>query len=267
MVISVEYDDGRIREFDTGAFTPTNPFKGVDGQGSRSDNYVTEFDLRVDLLEEEGLRLDIYYNTLMQGAKPDTLLVQGMGKKEDKRNPVRVPAAKHNVWGVFYLISQEEMEHVVLIMVKRCDSATVVAWRQGSQNWLINGQKFNALTRQFYTDAKFTSTNDTLLRLMARLSLIHPDVAEEDLVALTGFPFAAYEEVLDQMVSESNNAPVPDERASADDVYGDNDRYNDRNRYVPNPAEDFVEDDDQDVGQDDDGIDIDPDGDYDEDDD
>ena len=58
MIIAIEYKGGRVKEFDTSAFTATNAMSAGD---KTARNVMTELDLRLDLVDTVGLRLDFYW--------------------------------------------------------------------------------------------------------------------------------------------------------------------------------------------------------------
>ena len=64
MEISVDFLDGRIVEYNTTSLVPSDPLKGSVSGDVTAKNYLTEYNLRLDLLETSGLRLDVYYNTI-----------------------------------------------------------------------------------------------------------------------------------------------------------------------------------------------------------
>ena len=65
MIIAIEYKNGRMKEFDTSAFTTTNAMSAGD---RTARNVMTELDLRLDLVDKVGLRLDFYwYDATPQG--------------------------------------------------------------------------------------------------------------------------------------------------------------------------------------------------------
>lgn len=211
MEISVDFEDGRIREFNTNTFTSADPFRKRNPKDPSEETILTELDLRLDLLETDGLRLDIYTNSISRGQPVELNVVESLGH-EGEGSTAQV-AARH-IYSVVYLISPAELADATNILVQRCGVTTAVAWRQGSGGWLINGMRFARLAREVYTDAQVVSTNTQLMRMMRYLKNANPDVSPLDLVGLTGFPYEAYAEALAQEeMNEGGEGP----RAGAND--------------------------------------------------
>lgn len=203
MEISVDFLDGRIVEYNTTSLVPSDPLKGSVSGDVTAKNYLTEYNLRLDLLETSGLRLDVYYNTISDVGQGDTIdLTPELGTKPDGSGWV-VPAATRRIQGVIYLLSPEELEGASYILVRRCGEAIAVAWRQGSGNWLIDGMRFARMARQVYSDAQITSKNSQEAIMMNYLHNALPTLSEEEHASLTGYPLAAWEEIRDM---ESANA-------------------------------------------------------------
>lgn len=193
MEIAIDYDDGRIREFNTGTYVPGGTLGTVPGEkGAR--NFLTEFDLRLDNLETKGLRLDVYFNCFGSGDEQTVDMGQEIFGKESHRS-YRVPVAKRYLRGVIMIATPAELEGACLIVARRCQESVTVAWRQGSQGWLVDGQAFARMARQVYTDAKVTSTNAQLLTMVRYAAHANPTLDLSEVVPLTGVPYDAYIEV------------------------------------------------------------------------
>lgn len=208
MEISIDYDDGRIREFSTSSYVPGGRLGTVPGEAGAS-NFMTEFDLRLDDLETRGLRLDVYFNCVGSGDEQTV----DMGEElfgRDRRRSLPVPVAKRFLRCVIMVASPSELEGACYILVRRCQEAVPVAWRQGSQGWLVDGQAFARMARQVYTDAKVTSVNSQLLTMVRYAERSSPDGDLRDVVPLTGFPYDAY---LEAELQESLNRGGPGHRA------------------------------------------------------
>lgn len=191
MEISVDFEDGRIREFSTSTFTASDPFRGRNPRDPSEETILTELDLRLDLLETDGLRLDIYTDTISRGQPEELDVIEELGH-DGERGTAQV-SARH-IYSTVYLISPSELASATNILVQRCGVTTAVAWRQGSGAWLINGMRFARLAREVYTDAQVVSTNTQVMRMMRYLKNAYPDESPMDLVELTGFPYEAYAE-------------------------------------------------------------------------
>lgn len=195
MEISVDFADGRIREFNTGSFTASDPFSGADPSDVTRSCFVTEFDLRLDLIDTEGIRLDIYYDTLSLEPGAGATLGDDPGRAEG----VSAQIAERRAHGSVYLVSREELLHASYIMVRRCGQVVAVAWRQGTGNWLINGQKFSRVAREIYSDAQVTSLNAQLVGMVGALRAMRPETPEAELVEMTGYPYDAWQEISAQV--------------------------------------------------------------------
>lgn len=189
MEISVDFDDGRVREFNTAAYITNEGFAGMAPEDPAARNFVTEFEVRLDKMgDESGLWLEVYYNTLNAGNEKEVDL-------SDRGIERPVPAATHRIGGVVCILSAEEFRHAVLILVRRCGEVVTAAWRQGSGMWLINGQRFAVKMREIYSDANTTSKNAQELQMVGYLRNAYPTAREEDLVAATGYPYDAFLEL------------------------------------------------------------------------
>lgn len=219
MEISVDFLDGRIVEYNTTSLVPSDPFKGTVASDMTAKNYLTEYNLRLDLLETSGLRLDVYYNTIGEVGQGDSIdLTDELGRKGDGSAWV-VPAATRRIQGVIYLLSPEELESASYILVRRCGEAIPVAWRQGSGNWLIDGMRFARMARQVYSDALITSKNSQEAIMMNYLNNALPTLSEEELANLTGYPIAAWEEIRDMETANARDAMT--DTVELDDVAGE----------------------------------------------
>lgn len=193
MQVSVDFEDGRICEFNLDTFTASEPYKyNNDRPGKLNVNVCTEFHLRLDLLRTSGLRVDVYYNGFGEGGE-DTLPLDGCEWADGK--PRRIPYARRHVMQTIQLVSQEELECATCILVRRCGEVVRAAWRQGSGRWLIDGQAFARCSREVYTDAAVTSINAQEMIMLNYLHRAYPDAGDEDVAAMTGFPVEAVEEI------------------------------------------------------------------------
>lgn len=203
MEISVDYMDGRVVEFNTSDFVASDPFKKqIVRDDPKASNVVTEFQLRLDLLAEEGLRMDVYYYTMGSLERSDSVdLTDELGERQGGGRWV-VPAGTRRVEGVIYLLNKDDLEGAAYILVRRCSETIPVAWRQGSGNWLIDGMRFSRTAREVYSDSNITSRNQQESVMMRYLHDAYPSLPEEELAGLTGYPYAAWQEI-QEMEGES----------------------------------------------------------------
>lgn len=196
MEISVDYDDGRVREFNTSDYT-TMPRGSVIPEEPDAVNFVTELDLRLDRLKEEGLRLDIYMNLFGWSTGESIDFTEELGLRANKERRM-VKIATRYLYGTVQLISAEELRDASYILVRRCGVSIPVAWRQGSGQWLVDGMAFAKTAREIYTDPRVTSTNAQAVVMMHYLTRAHPDMDIHDLVEMTGFMYEAFREAESQ---------------------------------------------------------------------
>lgn len=219
MIISVEYKNGRIKEFDPSTFTTSQalPQQSV---GSRS--IMTEFDLRVDDVEKRGLCLDMWWYDItdVAGKVPldDVVTCDG----ED----VVLDIAGRRVGGSVTLVTAEGMALVSRVVVYRAGGSSTVLWRQGSQSWLINGAKFDAARVLAYTDGNTVSSNLQALKLYNYMRAVNPSMDDDAIAESFGYPLEAIEEIImNEIEAEKMDRAVEEsEDALADDMgYRDGD--------------------------------------------
>lgn len=226
MVITIEYKDGRVKEFNTSSFTSSDPWRD---KLPKARNYVTEFDLRCDLLDygatempkrqpaqKIGLRLDVYYNTL--------------GEEEHRQTQVeelntKSPVANHWLAGSINLANADEIPIIASVTCETCGKAEVVAWRQGMGDWLINGGRFRAMQRMCYTDGNVSSVNTQAVMIADYLTKARPDLDVSQVAEAMGFPLEAYFDAvrseaaaLKDDVDPDGDDDGPDDGPSADDL-------------------------------------------------
>lgn len=195
MIIAIEYKNGRMKEFDTSAFTTTNAMSAGD---RTARNVLTELDLRLDLVDEVGLRLDFYwYDATPQG---DRIEIDGL--KDSMGNPVCLTAASRRLGTSVPLCSQRGIGQISRVIVQRANGTVDVLWRQGSGDWLINGARFEAQRVLSYTDSNVSSTNRQAVSVYRYMKNAHPLMPEKDICDLIGYPLDAYKEI---QLEESKN--------------------------------------------------------------
>lgn len=196
MIIAIEYKSGRMKEFDTSSFTTTNAMSAGD---KTARNVMTELDLRLDLVETVGLRLDFYwYDAAPQGER-----VEIPGLMDSKGNPVCLTAASRRLGTSVLLCSLGSIEQISRIIVQRANGTVDALWRQGSGDWLINGAKFEAQRVLSYTDANVTSMNSQAIFVFRYMKKANPRMTDEEICSLIGYPLDAYKEI---QLDEAKNA-------------------------------------------------------------
>lgn len=221
MKIAVDYTNGRIKEFDLTIFTNNDAIRN----GERaSKNVTTELDLRLDRLEEDGLRLDLFWHDLAKAN--ETVALDGV--KDQNHNPMSAPQARKRVATTVKLLTPRELEGAARIIVERAQEKILVAWRQGSNKWLINGVLFDIQRQLTYNDANTISLNRQAFKTFEYLRRqADESVHDSEIAAMMGYPYEAYLEVLKQEYRdtvESNeelNDLTDEEMVSQDDISTD----------------------------------------------
>lgn len=196
MIIAIEYKGGRVKEFDTSAFTATNAMSAGD---KTARNVMTELDLRLDLVDTVGLRLDFYwYDAAPQGERVDI-----PGLMDSKGDPVSLTAAARRLGTSVLLCSREGIKRISRIIVQRANGTVDALWRQGSGDWLINGAKFEAQRVLSYTDSNVSSMNSQAVFVFKYMKKANPSLTDAEICELIGYPLDAYKEI---QLDESKNA-------------------------------------------------------------
>lgn len=196
MVIAIEYKNGRMKEFDTSAFTTSNAMSAGE---KTARNVMTELDLRLDLVHEVGLRLDLYwYDATPQGER-----VEIPGLADSKGDPVCLISASRRLGTSVLLCSREGIKQISRVIVKRANGTVDVLWHQGSGDWLINGARFEAQRVLSYTDSNVSSTNRQAVSVFKYIKRANPEMTKEEICDLIGYPLDAYKEI---QLEESINA-------------------------------------------------------------
>lgn len=210
MIVTMEMTDGRVREFNLGSMCTPDPWG--DKRGGQAV-VSTELDLRLDLMERdararpghETLRLDVIRHVArLRGASSQTVALDEY--TDSRGRQARLPAADRLPSVSLVLAGPEELAMTSVIYVSSSGQHKAVAWRQGSGNWLVNGTRFEAARRLFYTDSQTTSTSSQACRLFSyvmRSAGADGELSPEEAAEMIGFPYAALEEAIE---SEAANA-------------------------------------------------------------
>lgn len=188
MIIAIEYKNGRMKEFDTSAFTTTNAMSAGD---KTARNVLTELDLRLDLVDKVGLRLDFYW----YDATPQGQSIKIDGLTDSMGNPVCLTSAARRLGTSVLLCSREGIKQISRIIVQRANGTANVLWRQGSGDWLINGARFEAQRVLTYTDSNVSSTNSQAVFVFKYMKRANPSMSDKAICDLIGYPLAAYTEI------------------------------------------------------------------------
>lgn len=194
MIITEVFTTGRICEFNTSVLCASDPFSNL-RQGVYA--IAEEFDLRLDLLNREHyLRLDIIRHQYEPGGKAGTVELPEYTNAQNKEHP-KVPVTYRIPTSSIIIATAQELEDVSVIYITTGGQTKVAAWRQGSQNWLINGLQFESARRLYYTDPSTTSTNSAALRLFDYISHMNPELEKEQIADSIGYPYDAFAEIIE----------------------------------------------------------------------
>lgn len=213
MVISVDFKDGRIREFDLSTYTNGSAMTAYERSAV---NVMTEFDLRLDRLEEDGLRLDFFWFDATKEAGERVLdgVEDGAGGAVSVRMAARRPAYS------ITLLEPFELEDVSRILVYRANQVVQAAWRQGSGNWMVKGTLFDAVRVLSYSDSNFTGLNRQAIEVFSYLSAIYPEMDRRDVASLMGYELDAVDELFGrEPASETAQADIEGSAASSGTGY------------------------------------------------
>lgn len=205
MIVAADYRDGRIREFDLSLFTSPNAMTAFD---RGSVNIATAVDLRLDRLDEDGLRLDYFWYDVVKSREQKTL----DGVEDQDGEAVSVPAAPRRAAYSVTLLEPFELTDVVRVTVHRAGQPIQAAWRQGSGNWLINGVAFDAARVIAYSDSGIVSMNKQAYSVHSYLMKANPELTTEEAAVAMGYPPEAFAELIEDEMSQS----VDDEEATGE---------------------------------------------------
>jgi hypothetical protein len=174
MNIRIYFTDGRVTSYSTDGLTTSDPFRAAAPQGSA--NILTEYNIRLDKLMEEGLFLDVnWYNLLQDRAK--------MEADELWSEPLSV--AFYEPGRRIRLTSANAMMKMAKIVI----DGEVVVWREECARTgdivIVSGICFNMLDR-IHSDAG-GSIKERAFSLFNILQAIYPDKDRADICAMFGY--------------------------------------------------------------------------------
>lgn len=193
MIVAVDFVDGRMRELDA-TLAASSLVAGA------AQPVALECELRVDLLCDPArgeLALDVYQRVRSRDEQGSVLGIGGAVLTATTLAPV----------GTVVLADAREMSEASLVTVQRGGQSVAAAWRQGSGNWVVNGVRFAAARRLYYTDAATTSTNSQAIVLADYVRSVEPELDNAGIAAAIGYPAEALAEVA---TWEASNVPEED---------------------------------------------------------
>ena len=157
----------------------------------KARNVMTELDLRLDLVEKVGLRLDFYW----YDAAPDGPKVEVQGLLDSTGEPVKLTRAARRLGTSVLLCSRGGIKRIARIVITRANGSVDALWRQGSGDWLINGAKFEAQRVLSYTDSNVSSMNSQAVFVFKYIRKANPEMKDEEICDLIGYPLEAFKEI------------------------------------------------------------------------
>jgi len=195
MKITVYYQSGKIDEFDTQNFCAPEPFK------AEGMNITTEFQLRLDLLQTEGLLLEIFWY--------DAHISSDSVSTSNDEVGAKIPHALRTRGRRVRLVSLRELSDIAKIA---CNGELLV-WRQGSE--LINGIKFFGQEILCFSNAATTSINGKAVAIFEYLQKSHPGLPDENIAEMMGYSKAAIDEI---MADETANSLFEEDSFEMDET-------------------------------------------------
>lgn len=195
MVITIEYDSGRVTQFDTGALTTSAPFDGAARRSEGQDAKVvmTRLDLRADLLFKQGdLRVDVWYYSAFPDKPLKTIDDYGFDQ----------PCANLAIATSIVLATARGLERATRILRTSGSATEVVAWRQGSGRWLINGERLRATSMQYGSDSSVSDKTILAINTAYAYHCKHPHAPDAEIANAIGFPNQAYAEMMAKKAKE-----------------------------------------------------------------
>lgn len=175
MKVTVYYQSGRIDEFDTKDFCANEPFK------AEGVNIITEFQVRLDLLQQEGLLLEVFW----YNAKAS----DGVSSNNEEVG-AKIPHALRMPGRRIRLVSQRELSDIAKI---NCNGELLV-WRQGSE--LINSIKFFGQEILCFSNATTTSINSRAIAIFEYLQKANPGLPDENIAQMMGYSKRALDTIM-----------------------------------------------------------------------
>lgn len=183
MQIIVYYQNGKLDVFSTDNFTANEPW------AKQGLNLATELTVRLDLLDDEGLIIDLYwYDGSEAGNAVET-------PDDDTRTVIRHALRRQG--RRIRLVSQEELEHIAQITI----DGELAVWRQGG--YLINGVMFKNQELLCFSNDSVTSMNRRASSVFEYLKNANPGISEETLSAMMGYPLGAMRQIKDAEAANS----------------------------------------------------------------
>lgn len=182
--LEVYLETGRVIQFDTQTYCTAEPFKGEgsgDDAGMPKNNMLTEFQIRGDLLETEGLCIETYWHNTVVDAQ-----TRKSYRAEIDRD---VYHAGREVGRIVRVASLKDLELMTMIVA----DGQILARRQGRS--IINMLKFNAAEILFCSASPSASIAARAMTLYHYFKNAAPEASDEEIAGKFGFTLQAFEEI------------------------------------------------------------------------
>jgi len=208
MKITVYYSSGKIIEHGiSDHFTSSEPFK-KDVIGGIPIS--SEYRLRVDLIEERGLTLEVFWH---DAKTDDTTCITPHDSEIDKTNePIKIAHAEMRVGRLIKIIDLEEIDDVVQILL----DGKLLFFRQGGQ--IINAVKFALMELFCFSNATTTSINKRAVEMNKYLQNAYPSLSAKERANMMGYTLEALKKVQDFEIANTDTYEDEDLQLTIDSV-------------------------------------------------
>jgi hypothetical protein len=143
----------------------------------------TSFRLRLDLLNEEGLLVEVTVNLINEA---------GTAQMADHEANITWTHARRTACGRVRLVSKDELYNISKIVV----DDEIIVWRQGDQ--LINGILFYTAELLYFSDTNTASVNSKIVELYNYLKAANPDTDDKYIARRFGLNTIALAQIMDE---------------------------------------------------------------------
>lgn len=175
MKVVVFYQSGKLDVFTSSDFACNEPWvkQGI--------NVMTEFCLRLDLLEAEGLVVDVFWYDSSDSS-------EGVESVDADTSAV-IKHAMRRTGRRIRLVSLDELAEIAQITI----DDELAVWRQGE--YLINGIKFKNQEILCFSNDNITGINRRASAVFEYLKNANPKLEPDKISAMMGYPLKAIEEL------------------------------------------------------------------------
>jgi len=179
MKVSIYLADGRVRTYDTQGFLSAGAYSSLNPSYRNHPVFISEETLRMDLLEEEGLVVDLCYFSSyeVEGESGQAVQVDDPIYSSPLSIGSRHPGRR------FVLLKKEAVKNIVKIVA----DGELAAWRE--DDWIVNGVKFNNAVR-LYGDPEERNLHlqvALLYDFLRNTKYPSPEITDEEICAIFGY--------------------------------------------------------------------------------